>query len=138
LWQATLAYAQGTQAGDPGPRSEYRNYWLGSWHYWAPTGTPTTNPLLSSVSFNRFLGFIQTVPGVRGGVTFPPATTPNYTGTNDFLADAPGGMTAISLADGHIVWQAPPQPLICGEKKPGCDQQCCWRHRTTGSSHFVT
>ena len=84
LWQATLAYAQGTQAGDPGPRSVYRNYWLGSWHYWAPTGTPTTNPLLSSVSFNRFLGFIQTVPGVRGGVTFPPATTPNYTGTNDF------------------------------------------------------
>jgi hypothetical protein len=29
LWQATLAYAQGTQAGDPGPRSVYRNYWLG-------------------------------------------------------------------------------------------------------------
>jgi len=28
LWQATLAYAQGTQAGDPGPRSVYRNYWL--------------------------------------------------------------------------------------------------------------
>ena len=28
-----------------------------------------------------------------------------YTGTNDFLADAPGGMTAISLTDGHIVWQ---------------------------------
>jgi polyvinyl alcohol dehydrogenase (cytochrome) len=43
-----------------------------------------------------------------------------YTGTNDFLADAPGGMTAISLADGHIVWQIPPQPLLCGEKKPGC------------------
>ena len=44
-----------------------------------------------------------------------------YTGTNDFLADAPGGMTAISLADGHIVWQAPPQAMLCGEKKPGCD-----------------
>lgn len=44
-----------------------------------------------------------------------------YTGTNDFLADLPGGMTAISLADGHIVWQKPPQPLLCGEKKPGCD-----------------
>src|SRR3954463_8068104 len=59
LWQATLAYANGTQAGDPGPRSTYRNYWLGSWHYWAPTGTATSNPLLWSVSFNRFLGFIQ-------------------------------------------------------------------------------
>ena len=38
----------------------------------------------------------------------------------DFLAPDPGGMTAIALADGHIVWQAPPQPLLCGEKKPGC------------------
>jgi polyvinyl alcohol dehydrogenase (cytochrome) len=43
-----------------------------------------------------------------------------YTGTNGFLAPDPGGMTAIALADGHIVWQAPPQPLLCGEKKPGC------------------
>ena len=84
LWQATLAYAQGTQAGDPGPRSDYRNYWLGSWHYWAPAGTPTSNPLLWSVSYNRFLGFVQTVPGIRGGVTFPPASTPNYSGSNDF------------------------------------------------------
>ncbi len=84
LWQATLAYAQGTQGTDPGPRSTFRNYWLGSWHYWAPTGTPTADPLLWSVSFNRFLGFTQSVAGIRGGVTFPPATTPNYTGTNDF------------------------------------------------------
>jgi polyvinyl alcohol dehydrogenase (cytochrome) len=43
-----------------------------------------------------------------------------YTGTNGFLAPDPGGMTAIALSDGHIVWQAPPQPLLCGEKKPGC------------------
>lgn len=43
-----------------------------------------------------------------------------YTGTNDFLTENPGGMTAIALSDGHIVWQAPPQPLLCGEKKPGC------------------
>ncbi len=52
--------------------------------------------------------------GAADGVNF-------YTGTNDYLADAPGGMTAIALGDGHIVWQAPPQPLLCGEKKPGCD-----------------
>jgi len=43
-----------------------------------------------------------------------------YTGTNDFHADVQGGMTAISLADGRIVWQMPPQPLLCGEKKQGC------------------
>lgn len=83
LWQATLAYANGTQPGDPGPRTTYRNYWLGSWYYWAPTGTATTDPKLWSVSFNRFLGFVQTVPGARGGVTFP-ATTANYNGANDF------------------------------------------------------
>jgi polyvinyl alcohol dehydrogenase (cytochrome) len=52
--------------------------------------------------------------GAADGVNF-------YTGTNDFLANAPGGMTAIALDDGHIVWQAPPQALLCGEKKPGCD-----------------
>ena len=85
LWQATLAYAQGTQGSDPGPRTTYRNYWLGSWYYWLPTGTATTDSRLWSVSFNRFLGFVQTVAGARGGVTFP-ATTANYTGTNDFRA----------------------------------------------------
>jgi polyvinyl alcohol dehydrogenase (cytochrome) len=44
-----------------------------------------------------------------------------YTGTNDFLADIAGGMTAIRLRDGAIAWQMPPQKLLCGEKKPGCD-----------------
>jgi polyvinyl alcohol dehydrogenase (cytochrome) len=43
-----------------------------------------------------------------------------YTGTNDFLTDTPGGMSAIRLGDGQLVWQTPPQPLLCGEKKPGC------------------
>jgi polyvinyl alcohol dehydrogenase (cytochrome) len=43
-----------------------------------------------------------------------------YTGTNDFLTDNPGGMIAIALNDGHVVWQKPAQPLLCGEKKPGC------------------
>ncbi len=84
LWQATLAYAQGTQSGDPGPRSQYRNYWDGSWHFWLPTGVATTDPRLWSVSFNRFRGFIQTIAGSRGGVTFPSSTTANYTATNDY------------------------------------------------------
>jgi polyvinyl alcohol dehydrogenase (cytochrome) len=44
-----------------------------------------------------------------------------YTGTNDFLADASGGMTAIRLGDGVIAWQMPPQPLLCGAKAAGCD-----------------
>jgi polyvinyl alcohol dehydrogenase (cytochrome) len=30
-------------------------------------------------------------------------------------------MTAIRLRDGAIAWQMPPQPLLCGAKKPGCD-----------------
>lgn len=42
-----------------------------------------------------------------------------YTGTNGFLAK-PGGMSAIRLSDGSLVWQQPPQPLLCGEPKPGC------------------
>jgi polyvinyl alcohol dehydrogenase (cytochrome) len=51
--------------------------------------------------------------GAADGVNF-------YTGTNDFKTDTPGGMTAISLADGHIVWKMPPQPLLCGQKRMGC------------------
>jgi polyvinyl alcohol dehydrogenase (cytochrome) len=51
--------------------------------------------------------------GATDGVNF-------YTGTNDFLTPKPGGMTAISLADGHIVWQMPPQALLCGQKRQGC------------------
>jgi polyvinyl alcohol dehydrogenase (cytochrome) len=52
--------------------------------------------------------------GAVDGVNF-------YTGTNDFLAPQSGGMTAIRLSDGAIAWQMPPQPLLCGEKKQGCD-----------------
>ena len=53
--------------------------------------------------------------GASDGVNF-------YTGTNDFLAEVAGGITAISLKDGSIAWQnPPPAPLLCGEKKQGCD-----------------
>lgn len=51
--------------------------------------------------------------GAVDGVNF-------YSGVNDFLTPAPGGMVAISLSNGSLVWKMPPQPLLCGEKKPGC------------------
>jgi polyvinyl alcohol dehydrogenase (cytochrome) len=43
-----------------------------------------------------------------------------YTGINDFLTPTPGGMAAISLANGQLVWKMPPQPLLCGQKRQGC------------------
>lgn len=51
--------------------------------------------------------------GAVDGVNF-------YSGVNDFLTPTPGGMVAISLSNGSLVWKMPPQPLLCGEKKPGC------------------
>jgi polyvinyl alcohol dehydrogenase (cytochrome) len=45
-----------------------------------------------------------------------------YVGTNDFLTDNAGGLSAINLKTGAKVWQLPPPaPLLCGEKKQGCD-----------------
>jgi polyvinyl alcohol dehydrogenase (cytochrome) len=43
-----------------------------------------------------------------------------YSGVNDFLTETPGGMAAIRLADGKLLWKQPPQPLLCGEKRQGC------------------
>ena len=79
LWQATLAYALGTQGTDPGARITYRNYNDLSWYHWLPAGAATTDARLWSVSFNRFRGYQQVQGGVaRGGVTF--------TGTTNFQA----------------------------------------------------
>ncbi len=44
-----------------------------------------------------------------------------YIGVNDYLTDNPGGMRALRLADGKPLWSMPPQPLLCGEKRPGCN-----------------
>jgi polyvinyl alcohol dehydrogenase (cytochrome) len=43
-----------------------------------------------------------------------------YFGVADFLADVQGGMHAVRVADGKPVWTMPPQPLLCGQKRPGC------------------
>ena len=51
--------------------------------------------------------------GAVDGVNF-------YTGVNDFLTPTPGGMVAISLANGQLLWKMPPQPLLCGQKRQGC------------------
>ncbi|MEY4761100.1 MAG: hypothetical protein RLZZ200_956 [Pseudomonadota bacterium] len=44
-----------------------------------------------------------------------------FTGVNDFLTDKPGGVAALRVSDGAVIWRnPPPSPLLCGEKKPGC------------------
>ncbi len=42
-----------------------------------------------------------------------------YVGTNDFLTQNPGGMNAIRLSDGKLVWRVGPQPKLCPEGR-GC------------------
>ena len=103
LWRATAAYARGTQPGDPGARSAYRNYWDGSWLYWLPAGSNiAADPRMWSTSFNRFRAHIGTVTGVRGGVTFPAANAPY---------DAASGSTvdyrAFNMCSGSINQIAP-------------------------------
>ncbi|MEY2855332.1 MAG: hypothetical protein RL030_2464 [Pseudomonadota bacterium] len=45
-----------------------------------------------------------------------------YVGVNDYLTGNQGGMSAIGLQDGATLWKLPPpSPLLCGEKKQGCD-----------------
>jgi polyvinyl alcohol dehydrogenase (cytochrome) len=37
-----------------------------------------------------------------------------YVGVADLLTPTPGGMRALALPDGHLVWDKPPQPRLCG------------------------
>ncbi len=37
-----------------------------------------------------------------------------YVGVADLLTPTPGGMRALALDDGHIVWEKPPQAKLCG------------------------
>jgi polyvinyl alcohol dehydrogenase (cytochrome) len=69
--------------------------------------------LLWQTTFGKPSGLGGQWGGAADGTNF-------YTGTNAFQADVQGGMTAIALATGKIVWQAPPQPLACGQKRQGC------------------
>jgi polyvinyl alcohol dehydrogenase (cytochrome) len=42
-----------------------------------------------------------------------------YFGTADLLTPTPGGMVALNLADGKVVWKQGPQKKLCGDA-PGC------------------
>src|SRR5262249_45832645 len=42
-----------------------------------------------------------------------------YVGVADLLTPTPGGMRALALSDGHLVWEKPPQPKLCGFAR-GC------------------
>ena len=42
-----------------------------------------------------------------------------YVGVADLLTPKPGGLHAVTLADGHALWQKPPQPKLCGIER-GC------------------
>jgi polyvinyl alcohol dehydrogenase (cytochrome) len=37
-----------------------------------------------------------------------------YVGVADLLTPTPGGLRALALADGHLVWEKPPQTKLCG------------------------
>jgi polyvinyl alcohol dehydrogenase (cytochrome) len=37
-----------------------------------------------------------------------------YVGVADLLTPTPGGMRALAVADGHLVWEKPPQTKLCG------------------------
>jgi polyvinyl alcohol dehydrogenase (cytochrome) len=69
--------------------------------------------LVWSRAFGKGSGLGGQWGGATDGVNF-------YVGTNDFLAAAQGGMSAIRLTDGAMVWQMPPQSLLCGAKANGC------------------
>lgn len=74
---------------------------------------PDNGQLLWKTTFGQPSGLGGQWGGASDGRNF-------YTGTNGFHT-VPGGMTAISLRTGEIVWQAPPpSPLACGQPRQGC------------------
>jgi polyvinyl alcohol dehydrogenase (cytochrome) len=44
-----------------------------------------------------------------------------YVGTNDFLTQKPGGMNAIRLSDGKLLWRTDAQAKLCGDTARGCN-----------------
>jgi len=94
LWNAARVYANATEAGDPGPRTTWRNYSESStpsipssWYYWLPAGTAETDARLRSLSFNRFRGARSVLGGTRGGIPFTAST--DYS-TNNACASSAG------------------------------------------------
>ena len=43
-----------------------------------------------------------------------------YTGVSDLLSPNPGGIRALNLADGKVVWSVGPQTRLCDASKPTC------------------
>jgi len=43
-----------------------------------------------------------------------------YVGVADLVTQTPGGLRALALSDGHLVWEKPPQTRLCGFG-PGCN-----------------
>lgn len=79
LQTTAKAYANGTETGDPGARSLYRNYNDANWVFWLPAGTDETDKRLWSNAFNRWKGGVKQsgVPANRrGGI--------DYGATDDF------------------------------------------------------
>jgi polyvinyl alcohol dehydrogenase (cytochrome) len=37
-----------------------------------------------------------------------------YVGVADLLTQTPGGLRALAVSDGHLLWTMPPQPKLCG------------------------
>jgi polyvinyl alcohol dehydrogenase (cytochrome) len=50
--------------------------------------------------------------GGQWGMTVEGETA--YVGVADLLTPTPGGMRALALADGHLIWDKPPQARLCG------------------------
>ncbi|MBL8487463.1 MAG: hypothetical protein JNK22_10275, partial [Rhodocyclaceae bacterium] len=87
LWQAAYTYATGTESGDPGARSTYRNYDNANWIHWLPAGSAETDPRLRSVSFNRWAGGVKEISGLRGGITWASNDFRQYNKCSASLAD---------------------------------------------------
>jgi polyvinyl alcohol dehydrogenase (cytochrome) len=43
-----------------------------------------------------------------------------YFGVSDLMTQNPGGIRALDLATGEIVWSMPPQPRLCATNRPTC------------------
>lgn len=94
LWQAARTSAKATETGDPGPRSQWRNYDDLSWIYWLPTGIAEADARLRSPSWNRFRGYIQELGNGTGGSQLRGG--PTFADTNDYRNF---NQCSLSLAD---------------------------------------